>query len=77
MPPPVGPYSNAVASAPGRMVFIAGTVAYDAEGKVVHGEMRSASVYRGPTGECSGPASVDFFVNYIPSAVGGAGGTSP
>lgn len=35
MPPPVGPYSNAVASASGRMVFIAGQVAYDAEGKVV------------------------------------------
>ena len=35
MPPPVGPYSNAVASASGRMVFVAGQVAYDAEGKVV------------------------------------------
>jgi hypothetical protein len=49
----------------------------DASGKVVHGEMRSASVYSGPSGECSGPASVDFFANYIPGAVGGAGGTSP
>jgi reactive intermediate/imine deaminase len=35
MPPPVGPYSNAVSSAPGRMVFVAGQVAYDAEGNVV------------------------------------------
>ncbi|MSO42373.1 MAG: RidA family protein [Solirubrobacterales bacterium] len=35
MPPPVGPYSNAVASRSGRMVFVAGQVAYDAEGKVV------------------------------------------
>jgi 2-iminobutanoate/2-iminopropanoate deaminase len=35
MPPPVGPYSNAVATAPGRLVFIAGQVAYDADGKVV------------------------------------------
>ncbi|MBK8998439.1 MAG: hypothetical protein IPM35_22175 [Myxococcales bacterium] len=49
----------------------------DAEGKVVDGEMRAASVYHGPAGECSGPASVDFFVNYIPGAAGGAGGTSP
>lgn len=35
MPPPVGPYSNSVASKSGRMVFVAGQVAYDAEGKVV------------------------------------------
>jgi len=35
MPAPVGPYSNAVASAAGRMVFVAGQVAYDADGKVV------------------------------------------
>lgn len=35
MPPPVGPYSNAVASRSGRMVFVAGQVAYDADGRVV------------------------------------------
>lgn len=35
MPPPVGPYSNVVATEPGKMVFVAGQVAYDAEGKVV------------------------------------------
>jgi 2-iminobutanoate/2-iminopropanoate deaminase len=35
MPPPVGPYSNVVAATPGRMVFVAGQVAYDADGKVV------------------------------------------
>lgn len=35
MPPPVGPYSNVVATPPGKMVFVAGQVAYDAEGKVV------------------------------------------
>ena len=35
MPPPVGPYSNVVSTPPGRMVFVAGQVAYDAEGNVV------------------------------------------
>jgi 2-iminobutanoate/2-iminopropanoate deaminase len=35
MPPPVGPYSNAVAAPAGRLVFVAGQVAYDADGNVV------------------------------------------
>jgi reactive intermediate/imine deaminase len=35
LPPPVGPYSNVVVSEPGRIVFIAGQVALDANGQVV------------------------------------------
>ncbi len=32
LPAPVGPYSNVVTSAPGRLVFVAGQVALDARG---------------------------------------------
>jgi 2-iminobutanoate/2-iminopropanoate deaminase len=35
LPAPVGPYSNVVTTAPGRLVFIAGQVALDANGQVV------------------------------------------
>ena len=35
LPPPVGPYSNVVTSEPGRLVFVAGQVALDANGEVV------------------------------------------
>ena len=35
LPRPVGPYSNVVTSAPGRLVFVAGMVALDAEGEIV------------------------------------------
>ena len=35
LPAPVGPYSNVVATPPGRLVFCAGQVALDADGKVV------------------------------------------
>jgi 2-iminobutanoate/2-iminopropanoate deaminase len=35
LPTPVGPYSNVVMSSPGRLVFVAGQVALDANGDVV------------------------------------------
>jgi reactive intermediate/imine deaminase len=35
LPSPVGPYSNVVTSGPGRLVFVAGQVALDANGEVV------------------------------------------
>ena len=35
LPSPVGPYSNVVATPPGRMVFVAGQVALDANGEIV------------------------------------------
>jgi reactive intermediate/imine deaminase len=35
LPAPVGPYSNVVTSGPGRLVFVAGQVALDANGEVV------------------------------------------
>jgi reactive intermediate/imine deaminase len=35
LPAPVGPYSNVIATPPGRFVFCAGQVALDSEGKVV------------------------------------------
>jgi 2-iminobutanoate/2-iminopropanoate deaminase len=35
LPSPVGPYSNVVTAAPGRLVFVAGQVALDANGEVV------------------------------------------
>jgi 2-iminobutanoate/2-iminopropanoate deaminase len=35
LPAPVGPYSNVVTSAPGRLVFCAGQVALDANGDIV------------------------------------------
>jgi 2-iminobutanoate/2-iminopropanoate deaminase len=35
LPTPVGPYSNVVTSPPGKLVFVAGQVALDADGKVV------------------------------------------
>ena len=35
LPAPVGPYSNVVSSAPGRLVFCAGQVALDANGDIV------------------------------------------
>ena len=35
LPKPVGPYSNVVTSPPGKLVFVAGQVAFDAEGNVV------------------------------------------
>lgn len=35
LPSPVGPYSNVVASPPGRLVFCAGQVALDADGEIV------------------------------------------
>jgi reactive intermediate/imine deaminase len=35
LPKPVGPYSNVVATAPGRFVFCAGQVALDADGEIV------------------------------------------
>lgn len=35
LPAPVGPYSNVVTSEPGRLVFVAGQVALDANGEIV------------------------------------------
>lgn len=35
LPAPVGPYSNVVTSAPGRLVFVAGQIALDANGEIV------------------------------------------
>jgi reactive intermediate/imine deaminase len=35
MAKPVGPYSNVVTSPPGKLVFVAGQVALDADGKIV------------------------------------------
>ena len=35
LPAPVGPYSNVVTSAPGKLVFVAGQVALDADGELV------------------------------------------
>jgi 2-iminobutanoate/2-iminopropanoate deaminase len=35
LPTPVGPYSNVVMSSPGRLVFVAGQVALDANGDIV------------------------------------------
>lgn len=35
LPAPVGPYSNVVTSGPGQLVFVAGQVALDANGRVV------------------------------------------
>jgi len=35
LPKPVGPYSNVVTSPPGKLVFVAGQVALDADGNVV------------------------------------------
>ena len=35
LPTPVGPYSNVVTSAPGRLVFVSGQVALDANGDIV------------------------------------------
>lgn len=35
LPAPVGPYSNVVATPPGRLVFVAGQVALDANGEIV------------------------------------------
>jgi reactive intermediate/imine deaminase len=35
LPPPVGPYSHAVTSPPGKLVFCAGQVALDARGEIV------------------------------------------
>jgi len=35
LPSPVGPYSNVIATPPGKMVFCAGQVALDPEGNVV------------------------------------------
>jgi reactive intermediate/imine deaminase len=35
LPAPVGPYSNVVTSPPGKLVFVAGQVALDADGNVV------------------------------------------
>jgi 2-iminobutanoate/2-iminopropanoate deaminase len=35
LPSPVGPYSNVVTTTPGRLVFVAGQVALDANGDVV------------------------------------------
>jgi len=35
LPAPVGPYSNVVTSAPGRLVFVAGQIALDVNGEIV------------------------------------------
>jgi len=35
LPAPVGPYSNVVTSPPGKLVFVAGQVALDADGNIV------------------------------------------
>lgn len=35
LPAPVGPYSNVVTAAPGKLVFVAGQVALDAGGEIV------------------------------------------
>jgi 2-iminobutanoate/2-iminopropanoate deaminase len=35
LPAPVGPYSNVVTAAPGRLVFVAGQVALDSNGEIV------------------------------------------
>lgn len=35
LPAPVGPYSNVVTTAPGRLVFVAGQIAFDANGELV------------------------------------------
>jgi len=35
LPAPVGPYSNVVTATPGRLVFVAGQVALDANGDIV------------------------------------------
>lgn len=35
LPAPVGPYSNVVTTGPGRLVFVAGQIAFDANGELV------------------------------------------
>jgi 2-iminobutanoate/2-iminopropanoate deaminase len=35
LPAPVGPYSNVVTTGPGRLVFVAGQIALDANGELV------------------------------------------
>ena len=35
LPLPVGPYSNVVTTGPGRLVFVAGQIAFDANGELV------------------------------------------
>ena len=35
LPAPVGPYSNVVTSPPGKLVFVAGQIAFDANGELV------------------------------------------